>query len=735
MTEFDANGQFSPQLPSDHSAEMADKASLQLRVQILELILNSMSEGVIVCDSKGNLLLVNQSAQQMLKIDSPLTSLSQIRSAYSDKHDSESLVLFWHQHPLVRALTGEKVEDKELSLFDRKRNLSITLNHAAVPLLDAQGQLIGAVDVFRDSTEKHRAFHELQRTEEQFRLLVEGTTDYAIFMLDRAGLVVSWNPGAERILGFGKSEIIGQHLSVFFTPEDHERDEPARNLKQASQEGRAEEEGWRVRKDGHRFWCTGVMGALRDGEGKLKGFVAILRDNTERRLVDQNNFFLANHDALTGLPNRARFLERLHEALINADRDHTRVAVLLLDLDRFKAINDTLGHHTGDQLLKLVSKRLTQCVRETDTVARLGGDEFVLILTRLKSLSAAELIAENIIHELSKPFAIDHHDINSGASVGIAFYPQDGGDSGELLQKADLAMYRAKATGRGRYRVFAPGMLTEVQQRRQQEERLRAAVAQADFDLVYQPQIELDTLQITGVEALLRCRDSQLMSLSTAQLIALAEDMGLIVSLGAWVLDSACSQLARWRSLDISGTSGLPELSELKVAVNIAPAHLLADTFFSHLKNALQQHGLPPNALEIEITEASLASAIASESRVIDDIKSLGVSISIDDFGAGMSSLSYLKQFPVDVLKLDPGLISNLPRDQEDAAIVSAIIRLASDLHIKVVAEGVENFDQLGFLRSTPCQCVQGFLFSEAVRPDKFIQLLQNRKSGGRIIH
>ncbi len=719
----------------DISAEMAAKESLQRRVQQLELTLNSMSEGVIVCDVNGDLLLVNQSARQMLKTDSSLSSLSQVRAAYVDYHDAESIVPFWHHHPLVRALAGEKSKDRELSLFDRKRNLSLTLNHASAPLLNEAGQIIGAVDVFRDSTERHRALFELKRTEEQFRLLVEGTTDYAIFMLDQDGLVVSWNPGAERILGFGKSEIIGKHLSVFFTPEDHAKDEPERKLRQANQEGRVEEDGWRVRKDGHRFWCTGVTGALRDSDGKLKGYVAILRDNTERRLVDQNNFFLANHDALTGLPNRARFLERLHEALINADRDRTRAAIMLLDLDRFKVINDTLGHHTGDQFLKLVSKRLTQCVRETDTVARLGGDEFVMIMTRLKSLSSAELIAENVIHELSKPYAIDNHEINSGASIGIAFYPQDGSTSGELLQKADLAMYRAKATGRGHYRVFAPGMLTEIQQRRQQEEQLRAAVAQGDFDLVYQPQIDLKTLQISGVEALLRCRNSQLGALTTGQIIALAEEMGLIVSLGAWVLDSACSQLAHWRTLGVSGAVGLPELSEFTVAVNIAPAQLLADTFVDSLKKTLNQHGLPATALEIEITEASLVSAITSESRVIDELKSLGVSVSIDDFGAGMSSLSYLKQSPVDVLKLDPGLISNLPRDQEDAAIVSAIIRLASDLHIKVVAEGVENFDQLGFLRLTPCQCVQGFLFSEAVRPDKFIQLLQNRKSGGRIIH
>lgn len=719
----------------DISDDLQARESLQLKTRILELILNSMSEGVIVCDDGGELMLVNRSAEQMLRLDAPLTSLSQIRAAHTADRDEESAARLWHQHPLTRALSGEKVADQALHLYDRKRDLALTLNHASVPLVDDGGKIIGAVDVFRDITEAHRALHELQRTEEHFRLLVEGTTDYAIFMLDHHGAILSWNPGAERILGYRKSEIIGQHMSVFFTPEDCARDEPARKLLQASLEGRAEEDSWRVRKDGQHFWCTGVTGALHDSDGKLKGFVAILRDNTDRRLAEQNAFFLANHDLLTGLPNRARFLERLHEALINADRDHTRVAVLLLDLDRFKTINDTLGHHAGDQLLKLVSQRLSQCVRETDTVARLGGDEFVLILTRLKSMSSAELIAENIIRELARPFSVDNYAVNSGASVGIAFYPQDGDDSGELLQKADIAMYRAKATGRGRYRVFAPGMLTEVQLRQQQEEQLRTAVGQGDFELVYQPQIDLHTLKMTGVEALLRSRNPQLMTLSPRQVIALAEEMGLIISLGSWVIDAACAQLARWRSMVSSGTSEIAELSTLSLAINIAPAQLLADNFVTELRQALERYALPPELLTIEITEASLVRAIQSESRVVDQLKSLGVSISIDDFGAGISSLSFLKQFPVDVLKLDPALIRNLPRDHEDAAIVSAIARLASDLQIRVIAEGVENFEQLGFLRSTSCQVVQGFLFSEAIRPDKFEQLLKNRKSGNHFVH
>jgi EAL domain-containing protein (putative c-di-GMP-specific phosphodiesterase class I) len=264
---------------------------------------------------------------------------------------------------------------------------------------------------------------------------------------------------------------------------------------------------------------------------------------------------------------------------------------------------------------------------------------------------------------------------------------------------------------------------------------MRVAVVKGDFDLVYQPQINLHTLKMTGVEALLRSRHPLLMTLSTRQMIALAEEMGLMVSLGAWVIESACRQLVTWRAMGSSKLPDLAELSELRVAINIAPAQLLAGEFVSGLQQTLARYGLPADALEIEITEATLVSAIESQTHVIDALKALGVSISIDDFGAGMSSLSFLKQLPVDVLKLDPALIRNLPRDQEDAAIVSAITQLGKDLDIKVIAEGVENVDQLAFLRATPCQCVQGFLFSEAVRPDKFEQLLQNRKPGHHFIH
>lgn len=711
---------------SDITDQVGIRDSLQQQTNILQLILNSMTEGVMVCDTEGRLVLINRSAEQMLHLEQPLANLSELKNIEVNPQQSGAVLNKWHQHPLMRSLQGEIVADCELSLYLRKRGLSMTLSHASAPLRSGDGKIMGAVDVFRDVTDSRQAMQELQRTEQHFRLLVEGTTDFAIFMLDKDGFIVSWNPGAERILGYRKFEILGRHLSVFFTPEDQEKGEPLRKLKQTMVEGRSEEDSWRVRKDGQRFWCAGVMGALHDDAGKVQGFVEIMRDNTERRLAEQNTFFLANHDLLTGLPNRARFLERLHESLINADRDTTRVAVILLDLDRFKSINDSLGHHAGDQLLQLVAQRLLKCIRETDIVARLGGDEFVVILTRLKSLTAAELLAENIIKEINLPYQIDNHIINSGASLGLSMYPHDGQDAGDLLQKADLAMYRAKSTGRNCYRVFSPSMLTEVQLRQEQEEQLRMALENDEFELAYQPQIDVHTLEVIGVEALLRCRNQQLLMLSPHQIIVLAEEIGVIMELGEWVLNTACEQIRRWQAMN---------LPPFKLAVNFSSVQLMSPLIVDTIKNALLNAKLDAHLLEIEITEGSLVAASEGNTRIMHAIKDLGVSISVDDFGTGISTLSYLKDFPVDVLKLDTTLIRNLPFDQEDVAIVSAILKLAHDLHIKVVAEGVETLEQLNYLRSTSCHIMQGFLFSEAVRPDNFALLLRSRKLEGQFIH
>jgi diguanylate cyclase (GGDEF)-like protein/PAS domain S-box-containing protein len=710
----------------DVTAQLNLKNSLQQQTEILQMTLNGMSEGVIVCNADRELILVNKAAEQMLKMDGGASGSPELASNFQWFQSDGQTAYPDQNHPLLRALNGEKVLDFEAVLRHIDRSVSLIVNCSSAPLKDADGRIVGAVKVFRDVTESKIALQELRNTEQHFKLLVEGTTDYAIFMLNANGHIVSWNPGAQRILGYEEREVIGRHVSIFYTPEDIIKGEPQRKLNQTVQEGRAEEDNWRVRKDGQRFWSTGVLDALHDESGGVRGFVEIMRDNTERRLAEENTYFLANHDPLTGLANRARFMERLHEALLNADRDDTQVAVLLLDLDRFKLINDTLGHHIGDLLLKKVAMRLSKCVRETDTVARLGGDEFVLILTRLKDVESVESLAGKIVQEMCRPYHINRQEVRSGTSLGVAIYRRDGKDAGELLQKADLAMYRAKSAGRNRYRVFAPSMLTEMRIRSEQENSLRHALECQEFELSYQPQIDLNTLCISGAEVLLRNRNRVLQGIPTSKVIALAEDTGLIIPLGEWILQTTCRQMKKWQKM------GLPEF---KVAVNFSTTHLLAPNFIETVQRILAETGLDAKYLEIEVTEGLLVAASEANNQIMTSLKELGVSISVDDFGTGYSALSCLKNFPVDVLKIDESLVRNLPADQDDVAIVSAIIKLAADLDIRVIAEGVETVDQLTHLKTTYCNTAQGYLFSPAVNADQFETLLHGRTWTTPIFH
>ncbi len=559
-----------------------------------------------------------------------------------------------------------------------------------------------------------------------FNMLIEGTLDYAIFMLNKERNIISWNTGAERILGYQEHEILGANISDFFTQEDSQKNAFELKVKKSIENGRSEYDSWCTRKNGQRFWCTGVIGALLNPEGELQGFVQIMRDSTERRIAEENTYFLANHDVLTRLPNRAKFLEKLHESLINADRDHKRAALLLIDLDHFKSVNDTLGHHAGDQLLKIVAQRLTKCIRETDTVARLGGDEFVVILTRLKSLSTAGSIAHSIIANLSQPIKIDDTTVKIGASIGLAIYPQDGKNSTDLLKKSDLAMYRAKEAGRNCYRAYSPEMLSATLIKEKQHQQLRLAIEREEFELVYQPQVELHNFAIHGAEALLRCRHPDLIAVNPKNIIHLSEELGLSEKIGSWVLKSVFEQIKKWN---------IKKLPIKKIALNTTALELHHPQYIKFLTKLLHKNPEYSDLLEIEITEKTLLSLINKQSTVLHEIKKTGISICIDDFGSGISSLSYLKDYPIDVLKLDMSLIHKLPENKADSAIVSAITKLALDLDIQVVAEGVETAQQLNFLRTTSCDLLQGFLFSAGLQPEKLEDLMINGKHATPVFH
>jgi len=449
------------------------------------------------------------------------------------------------------------------------------------------------------------------------------------------------------------------------------------------------------------------------GDGGL--IARSIRYSIERKRSEERLAYMAQYDHLTGLTNRALFQDRLEQALARAKRSGALVALMFLDLDRFKAVNDTLGHGTGDLLLKKVAERLEGSVRETDTVARIGGDEFSIILEGLTEAEDAALVARKIIDKLVQPFVLDGHEVFVTTSIGIAVYPSSNGDS--LLTDADSAMYCAKEQGRNTYRFHTPEMNAQVRERLNMESKLRRALDQEEFLLYYQPQVDLTTGMIVGTEALLRWQHPELGLVSPGKFIPMLEDIGMMVRVGEWVLQTACRQSKAWQR------DGFPPL---RMAVNISARQFSRRDLIDTVVGVLTETGLDPNYLELEITESLLMEDIKANSRLLDELKTSveGLRVSIDDFGTGYSSLSYLKTFPIDLLKIDQSFIRDITTNSDDAAITTTIIVLAHNLRLKVIAEGVETEEQMTYLREKGCDEAQGFYFSRPLPADEFTKLL-----------
>jgi diguanylate cyclase (GGDEF)-like protein len=428
-----------------------------------------------------------------------------------------------------------------------------------------------------------------------------------------------------------------------------------------------------------------------------------VQDVTERMLAKERIQFLAHHDALTGLPNRILLRDRFEQALHFAERGKARVAMLFLDLDNFKIVNDTLGHATGDSLLQALVSRISRCVRETDTVSRQGGDEFILLLNDIPDIESVERVANAILGELAEPIEIEGRILNTSCSIGVSLYPEDGHDFDTLMQKADAAMYNAKEAGRSTYRFFNEEMNLSAHEHLLLQNRLYQALTRGEFSLVYQPQLELGTGRVFGVEALLRWYSPELGHIPPGRFIRVAEDSGIIVPIGAWVLQEACRQVKAWQA------AGLPELS---VAVNLSALQFRRGNLIETVASALRESGIAPHLLELELTESILLQDVEHTLTTVRQLKALGVRLSIDDFGTGYSSLSYLKRFTVDKLKIDQSFVRDISTDPDDAAIVRAIIQLANSLRLGTIAEGVETTEQLEFLQREGCQEIQGYFFS-----------------------
>ncbi len=440
------------------------------------------------------------------------------------------------------------------------------------------------------------------------------------------------------------------------------------------------------------------------------------RDLDERRQVEHNIRHLAHHDALTGLPNRALFRDRLTHAMAQADRYRQILAVMFLDLDRFKAINDTLGHDVGDQLLRIAAERLRTCVRDCDTVARLGGDEFTVIVEDLGSVQDAAVVAQKIIDGLAQPFHLLGHEVFITASIGITIYPTDGENVETLLRNADSAMYRAKEHGRNNFQFYVADMNTRARERLMLESALRRALEREEFTLYYQPRVDLFSGKVIGAEALLRWRHPEMGQVPPAEFIPILEETGLIIPVGEWVLHTACAQARAWQDA---------ALGPVRVAVNLSVRQFLQRDLVDRVRRALERVNLDAGALELEITEDLLLEQNQANLVALEGLKALGVHIAIDDFGTGYSSLSYLKRLPIDTLKIDQSFIRDIERDADGKAIASAIIAMATSLRLTVIAEGVETEQQLGFLRAHGCDEIQGFSFSQPLTAAEFESLLR----------
>ena len=442
-----------------------------------------------------------------------------------------------------------------------------------------------------------------------------------------------------------------------------------------------------------------------------KEFNNLLEHLAERKRLEAELLRMARHDALTGLPNRVLFHEHLEHALARTRRGGDNLAVMCVDLDHFKHVNDTLGHPIGDLLLQAVSERLKECVRETDVVARMGGDEFAVVAVAADQPVGATILADRIIASLSRPFELEGHQLVIGASVGIAFSPSDGLDGGSLIRAADLALYRAKGEGRGLYRLFEPEMDAKMQARRTLELDLRKALVTQEFELHYQPLVNLQSNEVCGFEALIRWNHPTHGRIAPIDFIPLAEETGIIVPLGEWILKEACTEAIKW-----------PE--EIKVAVNVSPAQFKSRSLANAVTAALECSGLPPRRLELEITESVLLTETDATMATLHQLRNLGVQISMDDFGTGYSSLSYLRSFPFDKIKIDRSFVSDLSETDESAAIVRAVTGLGRNLGMATTAEGVETDEQLVQLREEGCTEVQGYLFSKPLPATDVLPLL-----------
>ncbi|MCA4962961.1 bifunctional diguanylate cyclase/phosphodiesterase [Pseudomonas sp. Y24-6] len=700
----------------DITEQIEASESLRDSEQRYRMLAESISDVIFSTDSAMALNYVSPSVHAVLGYDvewifqngwqSTIANPQQLTGIYS-LMDRISKAL---NKPDRLALLRDQVQT-QLFLFDclRADGRKVPIELRLVLVWDDQGAFEGVLGVGRDISQQRRAEKDLRMAATVF----EHSTS-AILITDPAGYIVQANEAFSRVSGYAVEQVLDQLPNMLTV--DEQQDAHLRYvLKQLNEHSTWEGEVWLKRRNGEHYPAWVGITAVLDDEGDLASYVCFFSDISERKASEQRIHRLAYYDALTHLPNRTLFQDRLHTALQSAERQKGWVVLMFLDLDRFKPINDSLGHAAGDRMLKEMATRLLGCVDDDDTVARMGGDEFTLLLqpraNREMALNRAIHVAEQILGSLVKPFVLEGREFFVTASIGIALSPQDGNELSQLMKNADTAMYHAKERGKNNFQFYQADMNASALERLELESDLRHALEQDEFVLYYQPQFSGDGKRLTGAEALLRWRHPRRGLVPPGDFIPVLEELGLVVDVGDWVISEACRQLKSWH---------LAKVRVPKVSVNISARQFSDGQLGTRIANILKEIGLPPACLELELTESILMREVSEAMQILDGLKNLGLSIAVDDFGTGYSSLNYLKQFPIDVLKIDRTFVDGLPSGEQDAQIARAIIAMAHSLNLAVIAEGVETQEQLDFLREHGCDEVQGYLFGRPMPASGF---------------
>ncbi|WP_096702089.1 EAL domain-containing protein [Magnetospirillum sp. 15-1] len=596
----------------------------------------------------------------------------------------------------VRGAVGVSVPLEPYLEVERHAIRALAVTHGGFWLVGVAGIGLIGRRTTRRLMEKALAGEETRLATHVFRNALEAT-----LITDPRGRILRVNPMFTELTGYGEAEVIGGNPRIIRS-NHHDADFYKEMWQAIYRDGRWQGEIWNRRKDGQVFVAWETIVAVYDEAGAIRYFIGSFSDITEKVEAQRHILRLAHYDVLTDLPNRALFQDRLERAVVHALRHDRQAALLFLDLDGFKKVNDTMGHRAGDDLLKEVAVRLRGCVRMTDTIARLGGDEFTVILDEISSAGDAALVGEKILAALQAPVAIDGREVFIGTSIGISLFPTDGRSGEELLKHADTAMYQAKAAGKGRFNFYSAEMTKREEHRLELEMALRQAVEEGQFQVHYQPQKNLAANRVTGFEALVRWQHPRLGMIPPLDFIPLAEEMHLIGRIDLFVMRQACRQGRIWRD----------QGHDISMAVNLSGVNFSGDDLPDQVRRVLEETGFPAGHLELEITESFVIDLEVDQREVLQRLRALGVNLAIDDFGTGYSSLSYLKRLPVNTLKIDRSFVRDIARDSRDMMLVSSIIGIAHSLGLKVVAEGIEDLEQITILETQECDEIQGYLIA-----------------------